>query len=196
MSLRLLPIASAKGRKYCYWPYLLLSEESLDAQHPAPRQYLEEVHVWKTHPNQIREVLPQQKQRGAVGANWTSAHRTIAGAKWWVHFVTTIWDPPNFRSNKKKCVSNKRSIKVCVSCFWQGTGTSALRAAHLTVSLYLCSSSSNTRGEWRVLEGCNEPTLQKNTFGVALKCFSQSVVRQQTAKIEWLGVGNKPGTGY
>ena len=125
VSLRLLPIASAKGRKYCYWPYLLLSEESLDAQHPAPRQHLEEVHVWKTHPNQIREVLPQQKQRGAVGANWTSAHRTIAGAKWWVHFVTTIWDPPNFRSNKKKCVSNKRSIKVCVSCCWQRPGTSA-----------------------------------------------------------------------
>ena len=53
----------------------------------------------------------------------------------------------------KKCVFNKRTIKVCVSCCWRCPGTSAPSAAHLTVSLYLCSSGSNARGESRALEG-------------------------------------------
>ena len=46
------------------------------------------------------------------------------------------------RIGVKKCVFNKRTIKVCV--------TSAPSAPHLTVSLYLCSSGSNARGESRV----------------------------------------------
>ena len=53
----------------------------------------------------------------------------------------------------KKCVFNKRTIKVCVSCCWRCPGTSAPSAAHLTVSLYLCSSGSNARGESRAREG-------------------------------------------
>ena len=60
--------------------------------------------------------------------------------------------PPNFWNNKNKCVFNKRTIKVCVSC-WRCQGTSAPSAAHLTVSLYLCSSRSNARGESRALQG-------------------------------------------
>ena len=52
----------------------------------------------------------------------------------------------------KKCVFNKRTIKVCVSCSWRCRGTSAPTAAHPTVSLYLCSSESNARGESRALE--------------------------------------------
>ena len=53
----------------------------------------------------------------------------------------------------KKCVFNNRTIKVCVSCCWRCPGTSAQSAAHLTVSLYLCSSGSNARGESRAREG-------------------------------------------
>ena len=54
----------------------------------------------------------------------------------------------------KKCVFNKRTIKVCVS--WRLTVSLDLcapSATHLTVSLYLCSSVSNARGESRALEG-------------------------------------------
>ena len=53
----------------------------------------------------------------------------------------------------KKCVCNKRTIKVCVSCSWRCPGTSLPSASHLTVSLYLCSSGSNGRGESRTREG-------------------------------------------
>ena len=54
----------------------------------------------------------------------------------------------------QKCVFNKRTIKVCVSCGWRCPGTSvAPSTAHLKVSLYLCSSRSNARGELRALEG-------------------------------------------
>ena len=44
------------------------------------------------------------------------------------------------RIGGNKCVFNKRTIKVCVSCCCRCPGTSAPNAAHLTVSLYLCSS--------------------------------------------------------
>ena len=43
----------------------------------------------------------------------------------------------------KKCVFNKRTIKVCVSYCWRCPETSAPITAHLTMSLYLCSSGSN-----------------------------------------------------
>ena len=57
------------------------------------------------------------------------------------------------RIGVKKCVFNKCTIKVCVSCCWRCPGTSAPSAAHLMVSLYLCSSGSNARGESRAGEG-------------------------------------------
>ena len=57
------------------------------------------------------------------------------------------------RIGVKKCGFNKLTIKVCVSCCWRCPGTSAPSAPHLTVSLYLCSYRSNTRGESRALEG-------------------------------------------
>ena len=53
----------------------------------------------------------------------------------------------------KKCVLNKCTIKVCVSCWWRCPGTFTPSAAHLTLSLYLCRSGSNARGESRALEG-------------------------------------------
>ena len=40
----------------------------------------------------------------------------------------------------QKCVFNKGTIKVCVSCFWQCPGTSALCARYLTLSFFLSSS--------------------------------------------------------
>ena len=42
--------------------------------------------------------------------------------------------------------------KCMVSWFWRRPGTSAPCAAHLTVSLFLCSSESNARGDSRALE--------------------------------------------
>ena len=56
-------------------------------------------------------------------------------------------DFSQLRISVKKCVFYKRTIKVCVSCCWRCPGTSALSAAHLTVSMCLCSSGSNARGE-------------------------------------------------
>ena len=53
----------------------------------------------------------------------------------------------------EKCLFNKRTIKVFVSCCWRCPGTFAPSAPHLTVSLYLCSSGSNARGESRAREG-------------------------------------------
>ena len=66
------------------------------------------------------------------------------------------------RIDVKKCVFNKRTIKVCVSCCWLCPGTSAPSAAHLTVSLYLCSSGSNARGELRAQ--LSELTVAKNCW--------------------------------
>ena len=58
------------------------------------------------------------------------------------------------RISGKKCVFNKRTIKVCVRCCWQCPGTFAINATHLTVSMFLCSHGSNAWGElrasWRV----------------------------------------------
>ena len=42
----------------------------------------------------------------------------------------------------KKCVFNKRKIKVCASCCWRCPGTSTPSAPPLRVSFYLCSSGS------------------------------------------------------
>ena len=63
-----------------------------------------------------------------------------------------VWSLTQFYS-VKKCVFNKCTIKVCVSCSWRCPGTFALSGANLTVSLNLCSSGSNTPGKLRALEG-------------------------------------------
>ena len=54
--------------------------------------------------------------------------------------VGIIFGPPGFfcefqQISEVKCVLNKRTIKVCVSCFWWCPGPSAPSGAHLTVSL-------------------------------------------------------------
>ena len=53
----------------------------------------------------------------------------------------------------KKCVFNKRTIKVCVNCFCQCPGTCAPSATHLTLSLYICSSGSIAQVKSRAFEG-------------------------------------------
>ena len=62
-------------------------------------------------------------------------------------------DSSQSRIGVNKCVFFKRTFKVCVSCCCRCPGTSAPSAAHLAVSLYLCSFGSNARGESRAREG-------------------------------------------
>ena len=57
------------------------------------------------------------------------------------------------RIGVKKCVFNKRTIKVCVSFLWGCLGTFSTTAAHLTRPCILACSGSNAEGESRVLEG-------------------------------------------
>ena len=57
------------------------------------------------------------------------------------------------RIGVKKCVFNKRTIKVCVIRSWWRPGTSVPSATNLLVSLFFSSSKSNTRGESRAREG-------------------------------------------
>ena len=104
------------------------------------------------------------------------------------------------RIGVKKCVFNKRTIKVCVSCSWRCPGTSAPSAAHLRVALYLCSSGSNARGESRALEGrrvsLKSPSrVREGDEGVAGRNIY--VIKKQTEKIELvtrLGLGRLSST--
>ena len=57
--------------------------------------------------------------------------------------------PPSFG----KKVFKRHTIKICFSCSECCPGTSMPSAAHLTLSLPLCSSGNNAQGEFRVLEG-------------------------------------------
>ena len=89
-------------------------------------------------------TLPRTKQQSASTHGGLS-HRSQVGS--------SLTHYPNFQRNENKFVFNKRTIKACVSCCWQCPGTSLPRAAHLTVSLYLCSSGSKARGKSSAREG-------------------------------------------
>ena len=52
--------------------------------------------------------------------------------------------------NKHKCVSNKHTIKVCVSCCWLCPKTFTPCMEHPMVSLYFCSSGSHALG-WSLI---------------------------------------------
>ena len=54
---------------------------------------------------------------------------------------------------KKSAFSTNAQSRFCASCYWCCPGTSAPGVVHQTVSLYLCSSASNARGESRAREG-------------------------------------------
>ena len=71
----------------------------------------------------------------------------------WQQTQSSSVDFSQSRIGVKKCVFNKHTIKVCVSCFWRCPGTSAPSATHLTLSLYLRCSGSNARGKSRVHDG-------------------------------------------
>ena len=88
---------------------------------------------------------------------------TSAATQWWPRpaacstpGAVQVWsrthsysvDFSKSRIGVKKSVFNKHKIKVCVSCFWRCRVFNAA-AAHVTVSLYSCSSEINTRGELR-----------------------------------------------
>ena len=89
------------------------------------------------------------------------------------HFLTRILNDGNIRNQVwsltqfysvdisqsrigvKKCVFNKRTIKICVSSCWRCLRTSTPSPALPTVTLHLYSSGSNPWGEVRALEGCS-----------------------------------------
>ena len=98
---------------------------------------------------------------------FNSSSITLTSRSWNARLLAELWinrvssdrgswregyGPPTFKTAKSKCVFNKHTIKVCISCSWQFPGPSAPSAAHLTVSWILCSSKSNARGESRAHE--------------------------------------------
>ena len=86
---------------------------------------------------------------------------SVGWIRWWGRgpkhnirsILLTFQDQGSF---VKKCVFNKRTIKVYISCCWQRPWTTALtqHTCRCPLSMYLCSSGSNARGESRALEGC------------------------------------------
>ena len=67
----------------------------------------------------------------------------VPGA-WQVWSLTQFYSVDFSKSmiSVKKCVFYQRTIKVRISFCWRCPGTSVASAAHLTVSLYICSSGS------------------------------------------------------
>ena len=65
----------------------------------------------------------------------------------WFWCLIQVWSLSRFysvdfsqsRIGVEKCILNKRTIKVCISCSWRWTETSPPSAPHLMVFLYLCS---------------------------------------------------------
>ena len=71
-----------------------------------------------------------------------------------------VWSLTQFYSDDfskvqggEKSIFNKRTIKVCISCFDRCPRTSTPSRAHLKMSLLVCSSGSNARVKLRALEG-------------------------------------------
>ena len=101
--------------------------------------------------------------RSTSSVSWRStrwANRFCRGQVWSLTQFYSV-DFSQSRISVSKCVFYKRTIKVCVSCCWLCPGTSAPSAAHLTVSLYLCSSGRNAQGEssdpWRAPSQLKKP---------------------------------------
>ena len=92
-----------------------------------------------TVPGTTGNLAPRLKRKGL---------HNYKGQVWSLTQLYTV-DFSQPRISVKKRVFNKRTIKVWVSCSRRCPGTFAPSAAHLTVSLYLCSSGSKTRGESR-----------------------------------------------
>ena len=102
----------------------------------------------------VRKCSPSTVSSGSMCKSTTlKGHSSVKHAQ--SHSGKSLWcsgwglGPSNICNNQHKCVFNKRTIKVCISCFWWCPGTYAPSMAHLTVSLFLCSSESNARGESR-----------------------------------------------
>ena len=85
------------------------------------------------------------------------------------------------RIHVKKCAFNKRTINVFVSCFCRCLRTSTPSAAHLMVSLFLCSSASNARGESReLLRGTDYNSTRGWKSAVARSRWLITLVLHQT----------------
>ena len=64
--------------------------------------------------------------------------------------------PPNYLNNKKKCVFNKSTIKVCVSYSWRcPSDLGPYRAPHMMGFLFPWSSGSNAPDMLREIEVCH-----------------------------------------
>ena len=105
-----------------------------------------------------RDRAQPSRRQVSLGGSWVggaSQAWPVPSGEFQVWSLTQFYsvDISKSRIGVKKCVINKRTIKVCVSCCWRCPGTSAHSAEHLMVSLYLCSSGSNARGELRAREG-------------------------------------------
>ena len=105
-------------------------------------------------------IFTTKENQGKHTRRATSVFWGKKAKKNFLSHASQVWSLTQFYSvdfskskiDVQKCVFNKRTIKVCVSSFWQCPGTSVPSEAHLTVSLYLCSSGSNTWGKSRALE--------------------------------------------
>ena len=75
--------------------------------------------------------------------------------------LSQVWSLTHFysadfsqsRISVKECVFNKRTIKACISSLLRCPGTPEPCTSDLAVSLYLCTSASNSQGESRVQGG-------------------------------------------
>ena len=95
--------------------------------------------------NSLRLLLESSQPSTYMGGVLRGAKGELSACSPCIKYCVTT-GCPNICNNK--CIFNKRTIKACVSCSWWCPAT------HLTVSLYLCCSKDNARGELRALEEC------------------------------------------
>ena len=108
--------------------------------------------VWRSAGDQ---TVPVQAAPAGALVHAVFQDRPNEGESCQVWSLTQLYsvDFSESRIDVQKCVFSKRTIIVCVSCCLRCPRTSAPSSAHLTVSLHLCSSGSNARGESRAREG-------------------------------------------
>ena len=113
-------------------------------------------HLWGARNQRVCRLLrPGSLQglrtQGRPFGTQIGLHRRAAQRQVWPLTQFYAVDFSQSGIGEKRCVFNKSTIKVRISCLWWEIR--AWRPPHLMVSMYLCSSGSNARGEPRALEG-------------------------------------------